>query len=193
MPFAVLLAAGTVWSAPIFFVGTASREFGRLDAATGAFTSIGTTTATSVGLGAATSGSPYFVDDVSNPDGRFSLVYVDSELLWTLQQGGAIQLAAYLAFLLMLARRLYRFHAIPDARQQMTQAAALAALVVGTALSYGHFFLLHVQSTQAPIAFWNWAILGCGIAALPARPVMDEEPEMEADEEPAELAAQPQP
>ncbi len=138
-------------------------------------------------------GQGTIVDDVSNPDGRFSLVYVDSELLWTLQQGGAIQLVAYLAFLLMLARRLYRFHAIPDARQQMTQAAALAALVVGTALSYGHFFLLHVQSTQAPIAFWNWAILGCGIAALPARPVMDEEPEMEADEEPAELAAQPQP
>lgn len=54
------------FSGPILQVATSTREFGTVDAATGAFTLIGTTAPTSVGLGQSNSGHPFFVDDVSN-------------------------------------------------------------------------------------------------------------------------------
>lgn len=127
-------------------------------------------------------------DDVPAPGRRFALVYVDSELLWILQQGGLVQLLAYLAFLFALARRFMRFRQADDFNQQITQAAALSAVAVGTALSYGHFFLLHVQSTQAPIAYWNWAIIGLGLAAA-SRSASTELEEV-TDEEPSESELQ---
>lgn len=129
-------------------------------------------------------------EDVTGPGQRFSLVYVDSELLWTLQQGGLVQFLTYLGFIAMLFRRTYRFYSVSDPRPQIAQAAALAALVVGTALSYGHFFLLHVQSTQAPIAFWNWAILGLGLSALSSSSPVEDDPVAETEEEAVELATQ---
>lgn len=59
--FVLGLSAG-----PVLYVGTATNQFGYLDVATGGFNLAGTTTATAVGLGQASTGNPYFVDDVSN-------------------------------------------------------------------------------------------------------------------------------
>ncbi|MCX6625859.1 MAG: PEP-CTERM sorting domain-containing protein [Acidobacteria bacterium] len=59
--FALGLSAG-----PVLQVGTATRQFGYLDVATGGFTLAGITAATPVGLGQAVAGDPFFVDDVSD-------------------------------------------------------------------------------------------------------------------------------
>lgn len=62
---ALSLLAG-LSAGPVLQVGTATRQLGTLDVATGGFTLAGVTTATPVGLGQAVSGQTFFIDDVSN-------------------------------------------------------------------------------------------------------------------------------
>jgi hypothetical protein len=95
-------------------------------------------------------------------DGQRDIVYVDSELVWQLQESGLVIIVTYLFFLIALARRFRRATRTKDA-SHTTMLAAKVALITGICLTYGHFFLLHVQTAQAPVAFWNWALFGTAI------------------------------
>jgi hypothetical protein len=88
--------------------------------------------------------------------------YVDSEIVWQLQENGLIAVLLYGCFLFVLVRR---FH-VPRHSTEAVRTTILAArigLIAGVCLTYGHFFLLHVHTPQAPIAYWNWALFGAGI------------------------------
>jgi len=91
--------------------------------------------------------------------------YVDSEVVWQLQENGLAALLAYGFFLVTLARRLRLYEPSTDSSRSTVRAAKVG-LVSGILLIYGHFFLLHVQYSQAPVAYWNWALLGVAIGTV---------------------------
>ena len=92
------------------------------------------------------------------------LVYVDSEALFMWQLGGFPMLLGYFLLLGLLWLRLRRRNWSPYDQERQIGSAALVALSVGAMLTYGHFFLLTTYSHQAPVAYWNWAMLGAGVS-----------------------------
>jgi len=91
--------------------------------------------------------------------------YVDSEAVWQLQENGLLTIVTYAFFLFALARQLkVPKQASGDVRS--TIQAARIVLIGGVLLLYGHFFLLHVQYSQAPVAYWNWSVLGAAIGTV---------------------------
>lgn len=98
------------------------------------------------------------------PDGHRDVVYVDSELVWQLQEGGLTIIVTYFFFLVVMARR-FRCTKRTNEAAYETMLTAKVALATGICLTYGHFFLLHVQTAQAPVAYWNWALFGTAIGA----------------------------
>ena len=74
-------------------------------------------------------------------------------------------LIAYALFLVTLARRLRLSEPFADSTRS-TVVAAKVGLASGILLIYGHFFLLHVQYSQAPVAYWNWALFGVAIGTV---------------------------
>lgn len=89
------------------------------------------------------------------------LIYVDSELLWTLQQTGFIGIISYVLMIAIILSRVAKGGRRGGGGDQLDKIVMGGSLVcVGIFLTYGHFFLLHVQSSQAPVAYWNWLMLG---------------------------------
>lgn len=93
-------------------------------------------------------------------DNLYSLIYVDSEILWTLQRIGWVGACIYALFYIKLFLLLYG-RRIDSIEPRSFSGAAL--LVVMAVLTYGHFSLLHVQSSHAPLAYWMWAFLGMAV------------------------------
>ena len=127
------------------------------------------------------------------PGGPRDLVYVDSELFWTLQQGGLVLAGLYLFVLWKIGRTCLRLRGVPG--YKVPASAAFAALCAGCLLLYGHFFLLHVHSSEAPIALWHWSLYGgligisgtarlrrpvCALVRYPLTPGVAVEPVMAA-------------
>jgi len=97
------------------------------------------------------------------PGWPYRFVYLDSEIGWVLQQSGLPALLLYGLF--VLAILVFLGVALPraEADDRLVLAGVLLMTGVGILFSYGHFFLLHVHSSNAPIAAWLWATLGLGI------------------------------
>jgi hypothetical protein len=91
--------------------------------------------------------------------------YVDSELVWQLQENGLVAILAYVLFLGVLAQRFGFPNRIPPETQAAVRVAGIG-LLSGICLIYGHFFLLHVQYSQVPVACWNWALFGAALGAM---------------------------
>jgi O-antigen ligase len=97
------------------------------------------------------------------PKAPYDLLYVDSELLWQLQQNGILGLIVYAAMLCTLVFQLNPFRRRNRLSPQIGLRSAWPALCTGILFTYGHYFLLHVQSSQAPLAYWYWALLGVAV------------------------------
>ncbi len=93
------------------------------------------------------------------PGGPFEVVYVDSEFFGVLQMGGLVGLGCYVFFIFSLASEL-KPNAGTDYLDRVAAIATTVALLAGVTLTAGHFFLLTYTSSQAPIAYWNWAVFG---------------------------------
>lgn len=92
-------------------------------------------------------------------------LYVDSEFFFAWQLGGIVLLVAYAIFLIRLRWAWRKTIQPPDESLRLTITAATAALYVGVLLTYGHFFLLTTDASQAPVAYWNWALFGLAVGA----------------------------
>jgi hypothetical protein len=114
-------------------------------------------------------GQSSIVEDLPEAQDPYALVYVDSEILWILQQGGLAQLLLYFAFLFQVASQGLLTLRTPASGNRRLVGCTTSAVIVGTGFTYGHFFLLHVQSTQSPIACWNWLVVGLGVATIMGR------------------------
>ncbi len=90
--------------------------------------------------------------------------YVDSELVWQLQENGLVGIMIYISFLVLLARCFRRPKRTSEAIRT-TILAGRVGLFTGVCLIYGHFFLLHVHTAQASVAYWNWALFGVALGA----------------------------
>ncbi|HEX2972077.1 MAG TPA: hypothetical protein VHP11_07075 [Tepidisphaeraceae bacterium] len=91
------------------------------------------------------------------------MVMIDSEILMTWQEGGILLLMVYAAFLVMLRFRWQHRNWPADAHERTVVGAAVVALYGGIALLYGHFFIMNVHASEAPIAYWNWALFGIAV------------------------------
>jgi hypothetical protein len=108
-------------------------------------------------------GTGYGVEEHSGALAIVRHYYVDSELFYTWQLGGTVLLLAYAGLLLMLRLELRGSLCPQDARAGIVRGAATAVLYAGMLLMYGHFFLLTTAAHQAPVAYWNWALLGLAV------------------------------
>jgi hypothetical protein len=100
---------------------------------------------------------------------KSGVIYMDSELMNVLQTGGLITLGCYALVLLALRKRIQK--GLTASGKKRWVAAALPPLYGGVLLLWGHFYLLTTFAHQAPIAYWNWALLGgaVGIVAKTTR------------------------
>jgi hypothetical protein len=102
--------------------------------------------------------------DQGLPSGQHEVGYVDSELVWQLQENGLATIVIYACFLIVLWRRFD----VPLRASGSARAMARVARVVlatGVCLTYGHFFLLHVWTAQAPVSYWEWALFGAALGS----------------------------
>jgi len=102
----------------------------------------------------------------------FELIYVDSEFLWVVQKIGVVGLAFYLIFLLRSTSLFLRGGSNKGVDEvEKNRAAMLGVPVLGVCmmLVHGHYSFLHVQSSQAPVAYTAWLILGVATSFLRRR------------------------
>lgn len=89
--------------------------------------------------------------------------YVDSEFLWVWQIGGVVLLVAYAAFIGATIYRLVRQLRFAGPYEKAVIGSGVLVLVGGVFLTYGHFFLLHTRSPEAPVGYWAWSVLGLAV------------------------------
>jgi len=94
-------------------------------------------------------------------------VYVDSEFLWAFQKIGIVGIILYLYFytkfaFLLLGSKLGKSESYDGNKRALV--LGMPVLIVCLFLIYGHYSLLHVQSSQAPIAYCAWSILGVSLS-----------------------------
>lgn len=92
--------------------------------------------------------------------GGRAMLYLDSEIFMIVQSNGVLYLLFYAIFLLLLRLRMGKLHRPKDVHGSAFVLGGVIALYAGILLTWGHFFLLIIGSNQAPIAYWNWALLG---------------------------------
>ncbi len=92
--------------------------------------------------------------------GELSMIYVDSEIMFTWQLGGTLLLGAYTLLLLKLRLQMRQRHWVAYEPARAAVGAAIVVLYGGILLMYGHFFILTTASHEAPIAYWTWALFG---------------------------------
>ena len=90
-----------------------------------------------------------------------------------LQQGGLPLAAAYGLFVASLLAVFVRHRCNSAEPLRAVLGAGVVTIIGGLLLSYGHFFLLHIQSSQAPVGHWNWYIIGLGVGASMANELRD--------------------
>ena len=120
--------------------------------------------------------------DADTSGGR-ALIYLDSEIFMLLQSNGLIFLLCYIFFLYQLRTRMRKAYRPTDSNRASYTFSAVLAIYAGVLLMWGHFFLMNIGSNQAPVAYWNWALLGgaVGICTYESRsrrslPVSNPEP-----------------
>jgi hypothetical protein len=118
--------------------------------------------------------------DVDTSGGR-ALLYLDSEIFMLLQSNGVLFLLCYAAFLYQLRARMRKAVRPTDPNRASYVFGAVLALYAGILLMWGHFFLMNIGSNQAPVAYWNWALLGgalgiCTYESRSPRPVRESNP-----------------
>lgn len=99
----------------------------------------------------------------------YELVYVDSELLWTLQKIGVVGLVFYAVFFFKFAAAFLFVSNRLGAALRCFDCAVMVGvpvLMICGFLVYGHYSLLHVQSSHAPVAYCSWLILGVAASFL---------------------------
>lgn len=92
--------------------------------------------------------------------GGKALIYLDSEIFMLLQSNGALYLLLYLVFLLRIRLFLGRAYKSKDVTRKTYILGTTGALYAGILLMWGHFYLMNIGASQAPVAYWNWALLG---------------------------------
>ena len=97
--------------------------------------------------------------DVDFSGGR-ALLYLDSEIFMLVQSNGGLFVLCYIFFLYKLRVRLRKSYRPKDPFGASYVFSAVLALYAGILLMWGHFFLMNIGPSQAPVAYWNWALLG---------------------------------
>jgi hypothetical protein len=97
--------------------------------------------------------------DVDFSGGR-ALLYLDSEIFMLVQSNGGLFLLCYIFFLYQLRVRLRKPFRPKESSGASYVFSAVLALYAGILLMWGHFFLMNIGPSQAPVAYWNWALLG---------------------------------
>jgi hypothetical protein len=76
------------------------------------------------------------------------------------QSNGGLFLLCYIFFLYQLRVRLRKPFRPKESSGASYVFSAVLALYAGILLMWGHFFLMNIGPSQAPVAYWNWALLG---------------------------------
>jgi hypothetical protein len=87
-------------------------------------------------------------------------IYIDSEIFMVIQSNGGLYFLLYIIFLIVLRNRMGKAFRPKDLYGRTYVLGSIVALYSGMLLMWGHFFLLTNGSYHAPIAYWNWALLG---------------------------------
>ena len=95
------------------------------------------------------------------------MIYVDSELVWVLQQHGIIGLGIYLVFLVAMIANLALM--VVSKHSNLSFASLMNAWLVGFSMIYGHYLMLNFATSHAPIAAMYWIFAGFTIAQLQYR------------------------
>ena len=94
--------------------------------------------------------------------GRAQL-YIDSEIFMVIQSNGGFYFLLYVIFLIILRKRMGKAFRPKELYGRTYVLGSIVVLYSGVLLMWGHFFLLTNGSYHAPIAYWNWALLGGAI------------------------------
>jgi len=87
--------------------------------------------------------------------GNTAFLYVDSELVWTLQKIGILGVLLYAIYLIILLLRVKNIISVNWIGYPM-----LCTLLAGYLLIPGHFFILHLPPSATVINYWYWILIG---------------------------------
>lgn len=112
-------------------------------------------------VGAGYGGEDYLPNyDAASP---IRVIEMDSEFMYVWQLGGIVLIIAYGFMLFRIRCLLGGTMGSATLNEQSFVRAARVVLYTGILLLYGHFFILNVHATEAPIAYWIWSIFGLGV------------------------------
>lgn len=110
-------------------------------------------------------GIGYGVEYLVAVPGGHIMVFVDSEIFSVWQVGGTLLLSLYIWFLVLMRTRLRRWNWPEDDHGRIAAAAGIVVFYAGLMLMWGHFSLMTPYANQAPVAYWQWSILGLAAAS----------------------------